>query len=94
MVSCLTNSLNLRFLPPCMFRSLSRRSKLVEGMDEQKSNCEENDSEPTGKWGRIVTIVGSTQLHASDMLRFFLIYREDTLKHISINSKCKVVYLP
>ncbi|XP_023139493.2 histone-lysine N-methyltransferase 2D isoform X1 [Amphiprion ocellaris] len=28
-------------------RSLSRRSKSVKGMDEQKSNCEENDSEPT-----------------------------------------------
>lgn len=30
------------------FRSLSRRSKSIQGMDEQKSNCEENDSEPTG----------------------------------------------
>lgn len=30
-------------------RSLSRRSKSERGMDEQKSNCEENDSEPTGK---------------------------------------------
>ncbi|XP_026223798.1 histone-lysine N-methyltransferase 2D isoform X3 [Anabas testudineus] len=30
-----------------LFLSLSGRSKPVQGMDEQKSNCEENDSEPT-----------------------------------------------
>lgn len=30
------------------YRSLSKRSKSTRGMDEQKSNCEENDSEPTG----------------------------------------------
>ncbi|KAM9855227.1 histone-lysine N-methyltransferase 2D [Aulostomus maculatus] len=30
-----------------LFLSLSRRSKLARGMDEQKSNCEESDSEPT-----------------------------------------------
>nr|XP_046251817.1 histone-lysine N-methyltransferase 2D isoform X2 [Scatophagus argus] len=31
----------------CIAGSLSRRSKSARGMDEQKSNCEENDSEPT-----------------------------------------------
>lgn len=35
-------------------RSLSRRSKSARGMDEQKSNCEESESEPTGNDDHIV----------------------------------------